>query len=386
MPKREFVQLAQPFKEAKHLASGAYFSEKLDGFRAFWDGGVSRGQNKNSIPWANLDKDARFTEAQIATGLWTRYGNVIHAPDFWLDRLPNFMLDGELWMGRGTFQTLRSKASKLPAKRVDNDWESIQYCVFDMPNVDNVFTPGRINGTNFKKEMDTSMADWCRNQQSALMVPRTKVFQSVLAFLKKHLKECNTLKRHPHEQLPFGTESALNILYEQLDNVTSEGGEGLMLRRPQSIWMPYRTDNLAKLKKLDDSEATVVDFVTGRRTDKGSKLLGLMGALVVDWNGKRFELSGFTDEERVLVHDEGEASVHISTLRGDDLKDMLVEPRAFEWAQNHPSPESGPGQRVPDDISARHFKRGDSVTFRYRELTDDGVPKEARYWRRHEAL
>jgi len=27
------------------------------------------------------------------------------------------------------------------------------------------------------------------------------------------------------------------------------------------------------------------------------------------------------------------------------------------------------------------FKRGQQVTFKYRELSDDGIPKEARYWR-----
>ena len=35
---------------------------------------------------------------------------------------------------------------------------------------------------------------------------------------------------------------------------------------------------------------------------------------------------------------------------------------------------------VPDWITNHTFPRG-QVTFRYRELSDDGVPKEARYWR-----
>jgi hypothetical protein len=37
---------------------------------------------------------------------------------------------------------------------------------------------------------------------------------------------------------------------------------------------------------------------------------------------------------------------------------------------------------MPEDFQGKHFKVGDVVTFKYRELSDDGIPKEARYWRR----
>ena len=39
---------------------------------------------------------------------------------------------------------------------------------------------------------------------------------------------------------------------------------------------------------------------------------------------------------------------------------------------------------MPDWFQGRHFKRGQTVTFKYRELTSDGIPKEARYWRRRD--
>jgi hypothetical protein len=49
---------------------------------------------------------------------------------------------------------------------------------------------------------------------------------------------------------------------------------------------------------------------------------------------------------------------------------------AHKWAAAHP------GEECRDQTSGNHrFYLGSKVTFKYRELTDDGVPKEARYWR-----
>ena len=45
-----------------------------------------------------------------------------------------------------------------------------------------------------------------------------------------------------------------------------------------------------------------------------------------------------------------------------------------------------PGQDMPAFwVQGKSFKWARRVTFKYRELTDDGIPKEARYWRRRDA-
>jgi ATP-dependent DNA ligase len=54
-----------------------WVSEKYDGVRACWDG----------------------------SQLLSRAGNVIHAPAWFTARLPTTPLDGELWAGRGRFET-----------------------------------------------------------------------------------------------------------------------------------------------------------------------------------------------------------------------------------------------------------------------------------------
>ncbi len=91
--RREFLQLAEPLVLAKrdrkgNLAfkvGGKFLSEKLDGTRCFWDGGVSRDLPTDSVPWASiLDPKTGKKKAKIkplATGLWSRYGNPIMAPD-----------------------------------------------------------------------------------------------------------------------------------------------------------------------------------------------------------------------------------------------------------------------------------------------------------------
>ncbi|MGO9107157.1 MAG: hypothetical protein ACLQDH_13660, partial [Dissulfurispiraceae bacterium] len=105
MAKREFLQLADHYDPFKSNVAGWYISEKLDGTRCFWDGGLSRGLPPESVPWASVT-DPKTGERKakikpIATGLWSRYGNPIMAPDWWLNRLPACPLDGELWAGRG---------------------------------------------------------------------------------------------------------------------------------------------------------------------------------------------------------------------------------------------------------------------------------------------
>ena len=101
--KQECVQLAQHYKPAKHFIGGWLMSEKLDGFRFIWDGGITRGMRADSISWANTTKDKT---PKYATGLWTRYHKPIYAPKWWLDQLPEIPLDGEGWTCRDDRQTL----------------------------------------------------------------------------------------------------------------------------------------------------------------------------------------------------------------------------------------------------------------------------------------
>ncbi len=84
-------------------------------------------------------------------------------------------------------------------------------------------------------------------------------------------------------------------LKRKLAEVVSGGGEGLMLHRADALYITGRNDALLKLKPLDDAEATVIGYVPGK-----GKYTGKMGALQVEMaDGKRFQIgTGFTDAVR----------------------------------------------------------------------------------------
>ncbi len=108
-------------------------------------------------------------------------------------------------------------------------------------------------------------------------------------------------------------------LRDELARVESLGGEGLMLREPASYYEQGRSNTLLKVKSFHDAEARVVEHVAGRGRHRGR-----LGALrVVLPNGIFFSVgSGFRDAQR----------------------------------------------EAPPPIGA-------TITFRYQELTDGGVPR-----------
>jgi hypothetical protein len=328
-------------------------SEKLDGMRAFWDGGITRGQWADEVPFANTAKKGHLIHRQKATGLWSRYGNPIQAPDWWLDQLPkDLLLDGELYAGRGSFQTLVSITKKLIPGA---EWNEVGYVIFDSPTANAIFGDGEIKNTNFKKVFNDVYLTLGRpHVESASRFE----FESILNWLRSKDIENEVVSLHEQIQLPPFTAAATGILYDRLAEITQAGGEGLILRAPHSLWLPERSRTMLKVKFTNDAEGTVVGYTWGRETDKGSKLLGLMGALVLDYEGKRFELSGFTDEERKLY-------------LGDAPYDLGL---AIANCQ--------PGEPVRGEWHSKQFPIGSRVSFKYRELTDAGIPKEARYWRK----
>jgi len=84
-------------------------------------------------------------------------------------------------------------------------------------------------------------------------------------------------------------------LKRKLAEIVGAGGEGLMLHRADAAYVAGRNDALLKLKPLNDAEATVIGHVPGK-----GKYTGKMGALRVETaDGKRFQIgTGFTDAVR----------------------------------------------------------------------------------------
>ncbi len=360
--RREFLQLANTFKpdNVKQTVGGKYVSEKLDGTRCLWDGGVTRGVDTRDVPWASVINPKTMKDKPkvkpVATGLWSRYGNPIMAPDWFLDKLPNFILDGELWAGRGNFQTCRSICA---GDSPDPRFNQIKYAIYSAPSPAALFRPGLIKNANFYCDITEDFLAWYVTEEGEMGrwdIHETATFEEELTFLHR-LKDYDpdVVFLHKQIRLPVDEGVARRALIDFTNSVLAKDGEGVIIRDATGRWTPRRVNDLLKFKPSLDDEAIITGFTCGRLTDKGSKHLGRIGALITEYKGKRLELSGLTNVEREFA------------TEGDR-----------HYGNEHP------GEDMPSGTQGKHFQVGQQVTFKYRELSDDAIPKEAFYMRKRD--
>jgi len=215
--------LAESWDNAMDLTDW-WMSEKLDGVRAYWDG-------------------KQFL---------SRQGNLYHAPDWFVEGLPDGPLDGELWIDRKKFQRTVSIVRRQDKSDL---WNEVRFLIFDAPAA-------------------------------------TGGFEDRLAFLKDAIaKQAPKFARqHAHERC-----KSLESLRAELTRVEGLGGEGLMLRQPGSKYVTGRSSTLLKVKTFHDAEALVVGHQAGAGRHKGR-----LGALLMKLpDGTDFAIgTGFSDRER----------------------------------------------------------------------------------------
>lgn len=87
-----------------------------------------------------------------------------------------------------------------------------------------------------------------------------------------------------------------------VNNIWSNGGEGVMLNTSTGKYEIKRSKELLKVKHTEERVLKVVDIIEGT-----GKFENMMGALVVDYKGNKLGVgSGFTDTERQLIWDEAD--------------------------------------------------------------------------------
>lgn len=185
--------------------------------------------------------------------LLSRQGNRFHAPAWFIKDLPKQPLDGELWISREHFeQTVSTVRKKQP---IDEEWQQISYQLFEMPEA---------KGT-FQQRVD-----------------------AMEALVKKlNIRHLSVIKQY---HLPNA-----EALSKKLDEVVTQGAEGLMLHRANSLYYTGRSNALLKVKKHQDAEAHVLKHFSGK--GKFKDMLGSM--LVENKEGLRFKIgTGFSNEER----------------------------------------------------------------------------------------
>ncbi|SFC85514.1 DNA ligase [Pseudoalteromonas denitrificans] len=217
------VQLAMKYHQNINIKD-YLVSEKYDGIRAIWNGKT----------------------------LKTRSGKHIYAPKWFIEKLPNIWLDGELWSRRGEFEFISSTVRR---NEPNENWQYIKYMVFDVPD----------------KKLSFSL--------------RYEKYHKLINNLNlNHIKAVQQFKVESNENL-----TAL------LKDYVDKGAEGLMLHHQNATFQSGRSRNLIKLKPFMDAEATVIALLPGK-----GKFKGMLGSLLVKTtSGIEFKIgSGFTDFER----------------------------------------------------------------------------------------
>lgn len=204
-------------------------------------------------------------------------------PQWLVEALPKQPLDGELWLGRGSFDQLSSIVRRESPD--DAEWRHVRNMIFELPNA----------GGGFSER-----AEQIRAVTSAANLPW---LQAITQF---RLSDAAALQK-------------------KLRDIVRSGGEGLMLHREDAAYETGRSSALLKPTPWQDAEASVVAHLPGK-----GKYAGMAGALRMELpDGRRFSL-------------------------GSGLTDVL--------RRNSPPV-------------------GTLVTYRYRELTQNGMPRFPRYLR-----
>lgn len=120
--------------------------------------------------------------------------------------------------------------------------------------------------------------------------------ESELTFLQRYQKLLSLSNLSPYLEIveQFRVDSRL-ALENTLIQYVAKGAEGLMLHHQDAYYQSGRNSDLIKLKLLYDADAEVIGYIPGK-----GKYTGLMGALKLRTaSGKLFSLgSGFTDKLR----------------------------------------------------------------------------------------
>lgn len=364
--RREFLQLAKVLDIEKIGVGGrgcidvrgAWVSEKLNGMRAYWDGGVTRGMPCHSIGWAN---DIREGAGDVSTGLWSRLGKRIKAPDWWIDQLPvGVNLDGELWCeGMSLEHILSIVKSDVTAK----DWSDISYLVFDSPGKGFYVSGEVVFGASGRKNVDFNKMEGVLHGVSGGMTDGLYVRRNrlVTSLGGSDASNCRLLNGITLDLLDI--EKAAMELRSYWESIMGDGSrsllpEGLMVRLREDIWSPKRVGTLLKYKHILVGTGVVVGYVSGRAGKTGN-MLGSIGAI----------------EVRVVELDGGGEPVNVVFELGTGLSmadRAILDPEYRQWGWENP------GERLPPGFCHHKFGLGERIEFEYCSLTDKGVPVSGR--------
>ena len=275
---------------------GWFVSEKYDGYRSRFMGSPGGGK--------------RFM---------SRQNKLFHSPNWFKEAMPpGVNLDGELWVGREDFQKMGIVRKKKPEP---TEWVIVKYIVYDLPDLDLPFE-ARLKELQKIIKKNTLRWDIIRKDMgepySSLECPVQIAIQT-------------KVKSHEH----------LDTLYQ---DILEKGGEGVMIKSPDSMYEDKRSNYMLKYKPTYDAEAIIIDYKKGQ-----GKYTGLLGGFVC---------KQLINHDTYMSIDEMES--HIFTTSGMD--DAIRK----NYKKTHPI--------------------GTIISYECSGTTDTGKPRFARYVRKRDDI
>jgi len=174
---------------------------------------------------------------------------------------------------------------------------------------------------------------------------------------------------------------------EQLRKVEEIGGEGLMLRKPKSLYEKKRSHNMLKVKNWVYKEGELISFVEGGK----GKYQGKVGSLLIRdlESEKMFRVgSGLTDWQRYAGEVDGdfkkkEIQRIINDNRIEKSKESKVDTNSKEYLKLINTITQKKENKEKEQYDALHALNklfmemptlGDCITYRYKEVTANGTP------------
>ena len=242
------VQLAQKFEGVKYPYS--LYSRKLDGLRAYYKDGVAISRTNKPHKTEPLAHITAQLKQFVDYDAWVYDGEIIYLNP---DGIEDF-----------------TKALSLA--RSDNrtpECDNLYYCIFDM-----------IQKEAFENK-----------------TPDVATFKDEYTRMKAHLGIVE-------EKRDWYVTSQPNILLlKQVDETGLEelqqnrikyNYEGIMIRNADAHYEYKRSNNIRKIKEMQDTEVKLLGMEAGT-----GKFANTLGAMVADYNGYELKIgSGFSDEQR----------------------------------------------------------------------------------------
>ena len=298
-----FIQGDPPSKVNKSMPPpvGWIMSEKFDGYRA---------------QWVQLDGEWVFI---------SRNGKKFSDPPDWFKLcMPGRNLDGELWIGRENFQGMGVVRKKVTDP---NEWKDVKFVVYDIPDSDKPFSE-RLK--QLKRIVHSKKQQWLKKMESL-----PEPFNTV---------ECPLFFE---VQTVVESEDHLEKVYQ---SVIQKGGEGIMIKRPDSLYVDKRADTMLKVKPAFDEECIILDYKEGK-----GKYEGLLGG---------FLCKPLINMGKYQVIDTEESHEFYLSGMDDEIRN--------DYLETHP-----PGTVITYEHSGKTDKNGKPRFARYLRKRDDVVIKDS---------